>query len=368
MTSLTSKDARYTLIRGCSLMRNRRSGTGYFLGTVRRVVAVTSVHQRTALQELALGMDSTSHLSPEVADEIALFVQELESRGFLNRNQNVSISPQRFFDHISEHDIAARHLADRAEPELAQSEWVDGASDRGSSTVIARSLYPIVLSGKSRVITLLYSILLASGVSRVRFADRHHRPVIESTDVGFGAIEHSTLGSNYYDVTERARRDLSLFPIDSSARHDFDTSRPSLIVHYGDCEPEDLVLWSNQRMPHFVIHQPIGDEVVAGPLVIPGETPCVRCLSLYEIDNFGYTRLERISINSVNELPTATAHYVAAITAAQILHFIDRMSEPEDFSSSRNTGIGEVAYINFQRLTEPQVVAIARHPLCGCDR
>jgi bacteriocin biosynthesis cyclodehydratase domain-containing protein len=121
-------------------------------------------------------------------------------------------------------------------------------------------------------------------------------------------------------------------------------------------------------MPHFVIHQPIGDEVVAGPLVIPGETPCVRCLSLYEIDNFGYTRLERISINSVNELPTATAHYVAAITAAQILHFIDRMSDPEDFSSSRNTGIGEVAYINFQRLTEPQVVAIARHPLCGCDR
>jgi hypothetical protein len=313
-------------------------------------------------------MDPTSQLSPEVASEIALFLQELDARGFLNRRQSVSIAPQRYFDHISEHDIAARHLTDRALPELTQSEWVDGASDGGSSTVIARSLYPIVLSGRSRVITLLYSILLASGVSRVRFADRHYRPTIESTDVGFGAIDPSKLGLNYYEAIESARRDLALFPIDPSIRHDLDTSRPSLIVHYGDCEPEDLVLWSNQRMPHFVIHQPIGDEIVSGPLVIPGETPCVRCLSLYEIDNFGFTRLERISINSGGELPTATAHYVAAITAAQILHFIDRMSDHENVVSSRNTGIGEVTYLNFQQLTEPQVVAISRHPLCGCDR
>jgi bacteriocin biosynthesis cyclodehydratase domain-containing protein len=117
-----------------------------------------------------------------------------------------------------------------------------------------------------------------------------------------------------------------------------------------------LIEFSQRKGPHLLIHLPIGDEVVVGPLVLPGTSPCNRCLSLYEIDNFGYTRLERIPLTPVNELPMAVAHYIAAIVAAEVLHFIDGTS---------STG-GEVRYINFQNLTAPQVVAIARHPLCGC--
>jgi hypothetical protein len=62
-----------------------------------------------------------------------------------------------------------------------------------------------------------------------------------------------------------------------------------------------------------------------------------------------------------------TAHYVAAVAAAQALHFIDSATSA-GAHSPRNTGIGELTYVNLQRLNEPQVVAIARHPLCGCDR
>jgi hypothetical protein len=58
----------------------------------------------------------------------------------------------------------------------------------------------------------------------------------------------------------------------------------------------------------------------------------------------------------VDELPMVVAHYIAAIVAGQILHFIDGTSPAG----------GEALYVNFQRLTSPQVVAIARHPLCGC--
>jgi bacteriocin biosynthesis cyclodehydratase domain-containing protein len=256
----------------------------------------------------------------------------------------------------------------RSEPELAQSEWIDEAGDGGTSIVAARSLYPIVLSGRSRIITLLYSILLASGVTRVRFADRYRQPMVDSLDIGFGPISSEDLGLNFYERCESARRSTSLFPIDSSSRYDLDTARPIAVIHYGDCDPEDLVEWSNQRMPHLVIHPPIGDEVVVGPMVVPGESPCIRCLSLYEIDNFGFTRQERISINEVGELPVVAAHYVAAITAAHILNFIDQRNDSVGTSSTRNTSLGEVTFINFQRLTEPQVVAIARHPLCGCDR
>ena len=357
----------YTLLRGCALMNNRRSPSQYLLGTTQRVVAVTSVFERSALIHMGEGRNPLTQLHSHLRDELEQFLQKLAVQGFINRHPAQLKAPKRFFDAIDSNDLAAKDFQLRANPELAQSEWVDGASDGGASTVAARSLYPIVLSGRSRVITLLYSLLLASGATRVRFLDRHYRPAIESCDLGFGAISHQQLGLDYYEQSESARRSLSLFPIDASVRHDLDSTRPVALIHYGDCDPVDLVEWSNLRIPHLVIHQPIGDEIVIGPMVIPGETPCIRCLSLYEIDNFGYTRLERIDINEVDELPAITAHYIAAIAASQILNFIDQGNSKAPVGNARNTGIGEVSYINFQRLTEPQVVAIARHPLCGCD-
>ena len=364
-TSLSSP-TRYTLIRGCSLLSDRRMPTRYYIGTSERVAAVTTAYQRTALSQLAFGVDPLSQVSPDVRIELEEFIENLAIHGFLNTKHTQLSAPRRYFDSVSESDLAAQHLRLRSEPELAQSEWVDGAADGGSSIVAARSQYPIVLSGRSRVITLLYSILLASGVSRVRFADRHHRAMVESADTGFGAIGHDDLGRNFYELCESARRGLSLFPIEPSSRYDLETVTPTAIVHYGDCDPENLLEWSNKRLPHLLIHKPIGDEIAIGPMVIPGESPCLRCLSLYEIDNFGFTRLERIPLNEVGELPTYVAHHVAAIAALHILHFIDRASDSTYGGRTRNMSIGEVSFLNFQRLTEPQVVAIARHPLCGC--
>jgi hypothetical protein len=95
-------------------------------------------------------------------------------------------------------------------------------------------------------------------------------------------------------------------------------------------------------------------------------------VALYERDNFGFTRSERISLTAISDLPMIAAHYVAAVVGAQALHFIDSATSEAAQSNGaqpeRNTGLGELTYINMQRLNEPQVVAIARHPLCGCDR
>jgi hypothetical protein len=357
----------YTLLRGSALLNNRRSPSHYLLGTRERVVTVTSAFERSALIQIGEGVNPLTQVHSHLREELAQFLEKLSQQGFLNRKPARLRAPKRFFDEIDRNDLAAKDFQLRANPELAQSEWIDSASDGGASTIAARSLHPILLSGRSRVITILYTLLLASGVTRVRFVDRYYRPTIESCDLGFGVITHQQLGLDYYEQSESARRFLSLFPIDASTRHDLDTTGPLALIHYGDCDPVDLVEWSNLRLPHLVIHQPIGDEIVVGPMVIPGETPCIRCLSLYEIDNFGYTRLERIALNEVNELPAITAHYIAAIAASQILNFIDQINSTSPAEIARNTGIGEVSYINFQRLTEPQVVAIARHPRCGCD-
>ncbi len=331
-------------------------------------MSITSAYQRTALAQLAIGADPLTQVDEPVRASLTHFIEALREKGLLNQNSRQLSTPLRSLADISESDIAINQMRERSAPELAQSEWIDGSGDGGTSIVAARALHPIELSGRSRVITILFSLLLASGVSRVRFADRYFRPAITNLDISFGTILTSDLGGNYYEVSQSRRRELSLFPIDRFARDDLDISKPLMAIHYGDCDPEQLVEWAQNGIAHSVIHSPMGDEIVIGPLVLPGKSPCNRCLSLYEIDNFGFTQLERIPLTAVEELPAVTAHYVAAILAAQILHFIDQHNSPDASRISRNTGVGEITYINFQRLTEPQVVAIPRHPLCGCDR
>jgi hypothetical protein len=353
----------YSLIRGCALLRNHRGDEeSYLLGTLERVATVTSPFQRSAVTQLALGGDPFADLPLSELNQIERFIRELDAHGFLNRVRSELTPPKRYLDEVDSRDRAAIQLRTRSAPELAQVEWADGKGDGGTSTLAARSQFPIELSGRSRVITLLYSILLASGVTRVRFAERFNRPDVSDLDVGSGPITANDLGLNYYQQLESQRRGLSLFPIalsdfNKSDSYSNNLSPAALVVHYGDCDPEVLIEWSQAKRPHLLIHQPIGDEIVVGPLVLPGESPCNRCLSLYEIDIWGFTRFERIPLTPVDDLPMVVAHYIAAIVASEILRFID---------GALNSG-GEVFYLNFQRLTSPQVVAISRHPLCGCD-
>jgi hypothetical protein len=356
-----------SLIRGCALFADSaRSPDRYFLGTINRVAVVTSAFQRSALLQLAQGQNPLVGLIGVTRDEVSEFLLSLSRAGFLVEQRRELQPPKRYLSEVDSRDLAANQFRARANPELAQSEWIDGKSDGGASTIAARGRFPVELSGRSRVITLLYSILLASGLTRVRFADRHFRSAVGALDIGCGAIGEGDLGLNYYEALESRRRHLSLFPIEVGQRYDLDISKPAVTIHYGDCDPEEILEWSHARRPYLLIHAPIGDEIAIGPLVLPGQSPCARCHSLFEIDNWGFTRVERIPLTPVDELPMATAHYVAAVVAGQILHFIDSLSEGSEVF--RNTSIGEVTYVNFQKLTEPQVVAISRHPLCGCDR
>jgi hypothetical protein len=377
----------YSLIRGCALFNiHHASANSYLLGTLDRVGIVTSPHQRSALAQLANNKDPFANIPAEYMAQLEDFIATLDAHGFLNHRQGELAPPKRNLEAVASRDRAFIQLRTRSTPELAQIEWRERGGDGGTATLAARSEFPIELSGRSRTITLLYSILLASGVTQVHFSDRFLNRTVGDLDIGFGPLTTSDIGLDYYQQLERHRRGLSLFPIALNEKHDEKhderhdekhgekhgekhescRTQPALTVHYGDCDPELLVEWAQARRPHLVIHAPVGDEIAIGPLVLPGKSPCLRCLSLYEIDHWGYTKFERISLNQIDDLPVVVAYFIAAAIAQQVLAFIDHHSN-ENFEREI-LGIGEVSYINFQRLTSPQVVAIARHPLCGCDR
>jgi phosphatidylserine decarboxylase len=66
------------------------------------------------------------------------------------------------------------------------------------------------------------------------------------------------------------------------------------------------------------------------------------------------------------EYPQIAAHAIAALAASQIVTYCDAisLSEGEDLKGAK--ACGKITIIDYQALAQPQVVAITRHPLCGC--
>ena len=68
-----------TLLRGCALFENRRARLphSYILGTTNNVAAVTSAFERTALTQLAQGIDPLSRASAPIRAELEIFIHSL---------------------------------------------------------------------------------------------------------------------------------------------------------------------------------------------------------------------------------------------------------------------------------------------------
>jgi hypothetical protein len=60
--------------------------------------------------------------------------------------------------------------------------------------------------------------------------------------------------------------------------------------------------------------------------------------------------------------PIIAAHYVAAIAASLALNFCDCLTRKEECGVT-----GKVTICDYQSLSTPYEIVIARHPLCGCS-
>jgi hypothetical protein len=320
---------------GSALMKARVDGH-YAMGSITSVIRVTSPLQMRVLAALAQSKDPYKGAPVELHASIAAFLQQLSEHDLL-----VYGSAQ------LTQGVAHNAAQERRAPEIQYAQWRSG----GAATIAARASAAIEISGRSRVATLVHSILSASGISDIRFYDRRHASAITPTDIGIDGIIATDVGLNFYQRSDSHRARIALLPHAAQS-----AATPMLTIHCGPVDIEQLLEWLNNRRPHLVIHASIGGSTAIGPLVVPGKSPCLRCLELYEIDNCGYTQMARLSLMKEIDLSVASAHYVAALVAEQALSFIDGLSR-----------LGEVTYLSATDMREPQVVVISRHPLCGCS-
>jgi hypothetical protein len=198
-----------------------------------------------------------------------------------------------------------RERRSRLARELAAASLAHGDSDGGARALARRQSARIRICGDGPIAAGLQDILVASGVGDVL------------SENGWPAAGTSA----------RARRPAQAAKAARTAGLRGPGARPDLTVLIGTPDPE-LAQWLvRQQLPHLAA---TGSEAigVVGPLVVPGQSACLRCLDLAraERDPAWPMILAQLAGRQPGTLAcdAVLAAAVAAQAAAQVLEFADR--------------------------------------------
>ena len=307
------------------------------------------------------------------AEDYRELIWNLEEHEFLETSPSV-LSVTTRFQSVAKHkrrdilpDAAFSQLQKRVAPELSYTRLLPGVHDSGASIVNARQNVRIEIYGSDRIATLLYGILLSSGVTYTHFAlgTRSRDPLIVDTDLSAGFIRSTDVGQSYKQRMEDLGKELSLFPIErleSAQELDGEPPERYIKIHIGAMDPQILSQWMSAGQEHLVITPPDGGKCVIGPLVQPGKSPCTRCrnIAIDEVIGRASVVADKVLIGDhpdVQELPVFVAHYLAGLIASFILQRIDQ---------NKSDLTGAYMAVDSLALSESSLIPVARNPACGC--
>jgi hypothetical protein len=201
----------------------------------------------------------------------------------------------------------------RLASELATASLAYGDGDGGARVLVRRQGAAITVHGTSPVGSCIASLLTASGIGRV-----------------------ASLGSAT-DPPPPRPPDPDAWP-PSTARWagtlPAAPSRPGMVpdlaVLVGSHDPQLAAALAAERVPHLAVCA--GEAIgVVGPLVVPGQSACLRCLDLARTDRDPAWPLILAQLAGHEPQPAACDAILAAAVAAQAashaLAFIDRPAE-----------------------------------------
>lgn len=302
--------------------------------------------------------------------EILTLISELDQAGLIDTQTSKISVHTRFHSpnaHRASHDSddssdgAVQQLQAKLQPELSFTTWLAGVRDGGVATVSKRREWHVSIFGDSRIATLLYGILLSSGISHTSLHSLDDHKTISEEDVCAGFLHPSDIGLLYANRTQELSRELSLFPVTKSPTAENESENPRrMMVAVGHAPADQVQEWMSNGVPHLIIGGPDSARISLGPIVIPGQTPCARCISMaLEDQNLLWREIAMQKlIKPVKEVPVAVAHHIAGLAGLELLRFVDE---------GQSGLIGRCARIDYHRPTISVQQAFTRHPACGCN-
>ena len=215
----------------------------------------------------------------------------------------------------------------------------------------------VAVHGLGRVGAQVALRLAASGVGTVIPLDP---AVVQHADTGPGSYRADEVGIRRQDGVVRAIRLLA--PSTKFALPGRRTGPDLAIVAPGERPPTELLAELSERdVPH-LLAEVCEDRALLGPLVVPGQTPCVRCRDLSRAERdplWPRTQAGLAGSEGATSRPACDTTLAALAANHAVLHalaFLDGQSPPSV------AAVWEFAL----PYALPERIAIPAHPACGC--
>jgi hypothetical protein len=241
------------------------------------------------------------------------------------------------------------------------------------SLITGRRNFAIIIFGRNRLALSLFSILQASGFSQVKIIDRSISSSsaalvqIAPDEVCGLAIRGSDVGMRKAAVIADLARNSQLFPAQEST---FPTV-PDFIISTELIPQETLQRWMSEEIPHLAISNLIENKVAIGPIVLPGNSPCLNCLNLWRSEQYPHHKefeliaaLDGAHVKSL-ELPSAQVALLSGIIA---IHVIEYCANKNVANQNHSQLVGATQTINLFDPASPEIRYWQPHIACGCQR
>lgn len=242
-----------------------------------------------------------------------------------------------------------------------------------------RQQYSIIIFGHNHLALTIFTLLAASGFSKIRIIDRNIAQnkvdsiQIAPEEVCGLAIRGSDVGVRRQLVIADLARNSRLFVGEEQSF----PAVPNFIISTDEIPQETLQRWMSEEIAHLAISKLIEHTIEIGPIVIPGKSPCLNCLKLWRSEAFPLQKeFELISAldkskNPRVEIPPAQVAAIAGMIAIAVIEYFAALRIGSN-SIGKNL-IGVTRTLNLFDPMNPQNPANSNnywqpHSSCGCQQ
>jgi len=242
----------------------------------------------------------------------------------------------------------------RLTPDLLSLSLLHPGPGAAARVLARRRRARVAVAGAGRVGAAVVTLLAASGIGRLHVDDDG---AVRPADLSPAGIREQGAGTRATAVTAPLRRTSAALSVVTGSAPDADVT----VVAPTSSSPAPEVLAAVRSRPHLLVGVRETTASV-GPFVLPGVTPCLRCLHLARADRdpqWGAMTAQLTGARrGVEACDVVLATIAAALAVTQVLGYVDTAAPPQ--STSAGLLEMDLADGRLRRRT------VAAHPSCAC--
>ena len=239
----------------------------------------------------------------------------------------------------------------------------------------------------SPIATSLASLLFGSGFTRIKFIRqepllrRERSERVNDRDLGLSIFYGSDIGAEKDERLQEIAHRSAILPLEEleSNRHtnpwvsaDCDAT---LTISIGYPRPDHHQRWLSEDRPFLIVPGYSQREILIGPIVIPGRTPCLRCFELNQVENDFWREQSRQlqQLEPSIDPPKIASHLIASLAALYATSWLDS----DEASRGDHLLVGHQLAFSLDPSLDPAAELASNtspmrmrrwlnHPECGC--